>query len=125
MKRRCATFARLEQPASRRDADAVLPTLPECVIQEGRPLRGRSAALPLSRLPAHLYEVRVEPVADQMVEVVAVQHLVDRLLDAPALPVEPDRDLWPAAPQGGDGDPRAALVRRRARAEGDLSLIHI
>ena len=54
--------------------------------------------------------VGMQAIADEMVEVVAVVQLFDRLLGAPAASVEGGEALRADRAQVGDVDPRAALV---------------
>src|SRR5439155_22590940 len=94
----------------------------------GRLADGRGAAAGLGDLQADGEVARQEPeadrdavgvqaVADQVVEVVPVDELVDDLLDPPPSAVGARQALRAGRAQAGDVDPRPAPLRRRAPPE--------
>src|SRR5262245_38026846 len=63
--------------------------------------------------------IGVQAGADEVVKVVAVDQLVERLLHAPALAIQRSECPRPDRAQAGGVDPRPALIARGTRAEGD------
>ncbi len=63
-----------------------------------------------------------EAEADEVVEVVAVEQLLDGLLDAPAAAVGGGQGARPGAAEAGDVDPRPAPGAGRAGAQDELAV---
>src|SRR5947209_213882 len=61
--------------------------------------------------------VGMEPIADQVIEVMAVLAFLDRLFCPPPLPIGLGQPLGTSRAQAGDVDPRPPFIGRRACAE--------
>ena len=64
--------------------------------------------------------IGMQPVADEVIEVMAMEHFVDGLLDASALTVQRDQPLRGIRAEAGEVDPRPAPVGRGAGPDREL-----